>query len=139
MPRAAVSAPRPFDNMTDTTTVEAPVSTVEAVVPTDFLKPSEVAGRLRIAVVAVAIMGWPLFVSSAESQMSILGSQTGQKKESDRPSATIKIEIQEGQGQKPEEMKEPNMGQFQGITLKTVLFKTISRPNKTSAGIRKYG
>jgi excisionase family DNA binding protein len=33
--------------MTDTTTVAVPVSTVEAVVPTDFLKPSEVAGRLR--------------------------------------------------------------------------------------------
>jgi len=41
------------------------------------------------------------------------------------------------QGQKPEEMKEPNMGQFQGITLKSVLFKTISTPKKTSAGIRK--
>jgi excisionase family DNA binding protein len=42
-----VSAPRPFDNMTDTTSVEVPVSTVEAGLPTDFLKPSEVAGRLR--------------------------------------------------------------------------------------------
>ena len=58
--------------------------------------------NLCIAVMTVAITGWSIFVGPAVSQMGLAGSQTGEKKESDKPSATVKIEIQEGAGKKPE-------------------------------------
>ena len=40
-------------------------------------------------------------------------------------------------GKKPEKVEDPETGKCHGITLKTVVFKKISSPNRIRAGIRK--